>query len=113
MSWKNQASLETLKSATAAAITGTYSAVGTPLTAPAVVVSFKNGTNGDVLISTDGTNDKVYLGANSFTIYDIRTNAPQNADYFFAEGTQFYAKDGTTPATTGTLYIEAVIVTGV
>lgn len=113
MSTKNQASFEILKSTTPASIGASYAAVGSPLSSPAVVVTFKNHTNGDVLISTDGTNDMLALAANSFNVYDIRTNAPVNCDLEFAQGTQFYIKDGTTPSTTGAFYIEAVIITQV
>ncbi len=113
MSWKNQASFETLKSATAGAIGASYTALGSALSKPAVVVTFKNATNGDVVVSTDGSTDMLYFLANSFGVYDIRTNAPLNSDYKFAEGTQFYVKDGTTVATTGTFYMEAVLITAV
>lgn len=113
MSTENQASFETLKSLAHTSIGASYAAIGTPLSSPAVVVTFKNQTNGDVLVSTDGTLDKLVLPANSFTIYDIRTNAPVNSNFMFAQGTQFYIKDGTSAPSSGTFYIEAVIITQV
>lgn len=111
MSTKNQAKFEVLKSTTS--IGASYATIGTPLSAPAVLLTFKNATDGDVLVSTDGTNDMLALPANSFNVFDVRTNATINTDLVFAEGTQFYVKDGTTPSTTGTFYIEAVIITQV
>lgn len=113
MSTKNRASFETLKSAAHTAIGASYATLGTALSAPAVVLTFKNQTNGDVLVSTDGTNDKLIFPANSFGVYDIRTNSPVNTDLMFAEGTQFYVKDGSSAPASGTFYLEAVIITQV
>ena len=52
----------------------------------------------------------LFLPANSFNVFDIRTNSPTYNDLMFKEGTQFYVKDGTTASSTGAFYIEAVIV---
>lgn len=108
--YKNAATFDTLRSALPAAISGSYSAIGIALPSPAVCLCFKNATNGDVIVSTDGTNDMLFLPANSFNVFDIRTNSPTYNDLMFKEGTQFYVKDGTTASSTGAFYIEAVIV---
>lgn len=107
--YRNAAKFDTLRSATTAQIGATYAAVGAALTTPAVLLTFKNQTNGDVVISTDGVNDMLYIPSNSFNVFDVRTNAPTQSDYMFKEGTIFYAKDGTTLGTTGKFYIEAVV----
>lgn len=109
--YNSRAKWDTIRSATAAAITGSYGTIGAVLSTPAVVVCFKNATNGEVLVSIDGTNDHIYMAANSFTIYDVRTNAPEGDNYSFREGTQFYVKDGTTASTTGTFYLEVLSLT--
>lgn len=111
MSYLNRAKFEILKSAGTASIGASYATIGAPLTEPAVVITFKNQTNGDVVVSTDGTNDYLTFPANSYGVYDIRTNAPLTSDFMFPKGTQFYVKDGTTASTTGTFYIEAIIIT--
>lgn len=111
--FKYQASFDALRSAVPSAIGATYATIGTALPSEAVVLTFKNQTNGDVLVSTDGSTDNLALPANSFTVYDIRTNAPNNTDFMFRKGTQFFVKDGTTASTTGTFFIEAIIVTSV
>lgn len=108
--YRNSAKFDTLRSAGFAAIGANYAAVGSALPSPAVCLTFKNATNGDVYISTDGVNNMLFLPANSFNVYDIRTNSPTYNDFMFAEGTKFYAKDGPTVATAGSFYIEAVIV---
>lgn len=106
-----QAKFDTLRSAAHTSIGASYATIGSALPSEAVILTFKNQTNGDVLVSTDGTNDMLTLPANSFNVYDIRANAPNNSDFLFRKGTQFYVKDGTTAAASGTFYIEAVIVT--
>jgi hypothetical protein len=108
--YKNAATFDTLRSASSAAIGANYAAVGSALPSPAVVLTFKNATNGDVYISTNGVDNMLYLPANSFNVFDVRTNSPTYNDLMFKEGTVFYAKDGPTASTLGTFYIEAVIV---
>lgn len=110
MSTKNRAIFEPLKSAAHTAIGASYAALGTPLSAPAVVLSFKNQTNGDVLVSTDGTNDMLIIPSNSFNIFDVRTNSPINTDLMFAQGTQFYVKDGTSAPSAGSFYMESIVI---
>lgn len=111
--FKNAASFDTLRSISAATLGASYAVVGAVLPSNAVCIAFKNITDGDVIVSTDSGNatGMLVFPANSFTVYDIRTNAPQNTDLLFPKGTQFWAKDGTTPSTTGSLYIEVVLVT--
>lgn len=109
--FKYGASFDTLRSAGVASIGATYAAIGAVLPSEAVVLTFKNQTNGDVLVSTNGSTDNLIFPANSYGVYDIRTNAPMNTDFMFRKGTQFFVKDGSTVASSGTFYIEAVIVT--
>lgn len=107
--YKNAAQFDALRSVTPAAIGATYTACGNPLPSPAVLLSFKNQTNGDVVISTDGVTDMLYIPSNSFNIFDVRTNSPTYNDLMFKEGTVFYVKDGSTVGTTGNFYIEVVL----
>ena len=110
MGLSNAAQFDTIRSAGVASIGAAYATIGAALTAPAVILTFKNNTNGDVFVSTDGTNNHLLLPSNSFNVFDIRTNAMNLLDYVFAVGTQFYVKDGPTVATSGTFYIEVVSV---
>lgn len=109
MAYVDRAEFDTIRSAATGAIGATYATIGTALTSSATVVCFKNNTNGDVVVSTDGVNDKLFFTANSYAVWDIRTNSMTNNDYLFPKGTQFYVKDGTTASTTGTFYIEVLI----
>lgn len=106
MVYFNRATFAPLKTTTPASIGATYAAIGTVLANPAVVLTFINNTNGDVVVSADGTNDHLKLSASTFRVFDIRTNSAELLNYMFAKGTQFYVKDGTTPSTTGDFTIE-------
>jgi hypothetical protein len=108
--YQDQAFFDTLRSLGTAGIGATYAAIGTPLGFRAVAITFKNLTNGDVVLSDDGSNDKMFFAANSYNVWDVRTNAPNTNDLMYPSGTQFYLKDGPTPSTTGTFYIEILVV---
>lgn len=108
MSYSNAAVFDTLRSENV--IGATYTALGTAFTNRPVIVTFKNNTNGDVVISDDGVNDKLIFPAGSYTVYDVRTNSPQDTDLTLPVRLQFYVKDGPNPSTTGTFYLEAIII---
>lgn len=96
-------------------ISGTYATIGTALAFNFRAFRVINATNGDVFVSTDGTNNKLFLPANSFVLYDLAANAPNvhNTDGFvFAAGTQFYVKQSTAPSS-GAVYIEGIYAVGV
>lgn len=106
MAYSNKAIFEELRSGTI--FGAAYAAFGSPYTNRVVVVTFKNNTDGDVVVSTDGVTDHKYFPAGSYEVVDVRTNAPNDTDLSLPIGLQFYVKDGVTPSTTGTFYIEAV-----
>lgn len=110
MSYDNKAYFDTLRSAAVGSIGASYAAIGAAFTDRPVVLTFKNNTNGEVVVSSDGVNDNLIFPAGSYTVYDVRTNAPNATDLTFPIGTQFYVKDGGTVATTGTFYIEAIVI---
>ncbi len=74
-----------------------------------------NNTDGDMLISFDGTTDNLFVPGYGFTLYDLSTNAPniQDSDSFVMQiGTQFYIKYNTAP-TTGDVWVEGLYAQGV
>lgn len=111
MVYKNEASFATLLSTTPASIGASYAAIGTPTANPAIAISFVNNTNGDVLVSQDGTNDNVSLAAGASRTYNVTSNSPSPTTAFIPKGTQYFVKDGTTAGTTGTFIIEILQVT--
>lgn len=109
MSYSNKAQFDTLRSHSAAP-GATYVALGSAFAYRAVCVTIKNATNGDVLVTTNSAEDELVFPAGSYSVYDIRTNAPKDTDLTFPIGLQFYCKDGATPSTTGSIYVEAVVI---
>lgn len=103
--------LDTLRTLGFAGISGTYAAVGTPLTVEARIISITNNTAGDMIFSTDSTNatGQLFLHAGSFKLFDLTSNLVPGKDdnFVLPKGTQFYVKQLTAP-TSGAVYIEAV-----
>jgi hypothetical protein len=110
--------MDALRSKAFASITGSYTTLGTALTANWRVFKITNNTNGDMLISLDGTTDNLFIPQSSFTLYDLSTNAAnvQDSDGFVMKiGSQFYVKYSTAPTgpVGGAVYVEGLFTTGV
>lgn len=84
---------EGLKSLDTATLSGSYVPIGTPLQNAASILKIVNNSNVDLLISTDGTNDKDIVPSGTFTLYDAGTNKGSALAFMaFPKGTQFSAK---------------------
>lgn len=95
-------------------ISGSYATVGTALTHLWREFKITNNTDGDMLVSFDGTTDNLFVPAGSFTLYDLSTNAPNinNIDKLvLGIGTQFYVKQSTAPSK-GAVWIEGLYAKG-
>ena len=69
------------------------SAASPALDHPARMILFQNFTNGDLMISDDGVNDKFPIASGSFILYDFTANASGlNGGWYYAEGTRFFAR---------------------
>ena len=110
MGFKNAAKFDTLRSVAFGSITTSYVIVGAELPSCAVCVAFTNNTNGIIYVSTDGINDMLAIPGFTGKVFDIRTNAPVKSNTLYPEGTQFYAKEGTTTPSSGNFYIEVLTV---
>lgn len=92
-------------------ISGSYAAVGTPLTVNARMICFTNKTAGDMIFSTNNTDvaGQILVPAGSFKLYDLTANLVPGKDdsFVLAIGTQFYVKQATAPVS-GAVYIELV-----
>lgn len=91
-------------------ITGSYGAVGTPLTNNWRIIKVTNTMNADAFISVDGSTAAMVIPAGSFVLYDFGTNEPggigTNDNMVVAKGTQFYVS--ASGQTSGNVYIEGV-----
>lgn len=110
-----QVRFDALRSKAFGVITNAYTTIGSPLAKNWRMFRITNNTNGDMLISADGTTDNLFIPAGGFVLYDLATNAVnvQDSDWFVMQiGTQFYVKYSSAP-TAGTVYIEGLYSTGV
>jgi len=101
-------SFDAIRSLGEASIGATYSAIGTALTHNCRLICFSNNTDGDMFISDDGVNDKLFIPAGGFKLFDLSTNKWQPAPvWVFQLGTQFYIRYNTVPSK-GSVYIECL-----
>ncbi|SRR5260221_1111409 len=110
MTYTNHAAFGEIIAVAAASISGvSYQAAGSPFSTPVICITFKNDTDGDIFVSTDGVTDMLNFPPNSFGVYDLRTNAPFHSDYMLPEGTQLYLVAGDDSPTSGNFFVEMVI----
>jgi hypothetical protein len=93
---------ETLRSISAAALTGGYDLIGTPLQYPSYICKMVNDSTATVTVSIDGSTDIDVCPAESFWLYDEGKGSPYATQPALPAGTQFFVK-GT--ASTGTIYL--------
>lgn len=107
----SRAHFDSLRTLAAAGISGTYAAVGTPLTTQVRAFCITNNTQGDLIFSLDNTNanGNMFVAAGSYKLYDVQANMnPQFDDkYVLAIGEQFYVKQNTAPVD-GDVWIECL-----
>lgn len=106
---------DTLRTVAFGSITNSYAVLGSALTKNFRVLRIVNNTNGDMFLSTDGTNNQIFVPAGSFVLYDLSTNSQniaQSDGLSLKIGTQFYVKYSTAP-TSGAIYIEGIYTMGV
>lgn len=106
---------DTIRSKAFGSITAAYTVLGSALTVPWRMMRIVNNTNGDLFISDDGTNDKIFIPAGGFVLYDLNANELGNDDsrwFVLAAGTQLYVKYSSAPSS-GSVYAEGVYSMGV
>lgn len=95
-------------------MTAGYTALGSPLENSVRIIKLLNTTTVDLVVSTDGVNDMIYLPAESFVLYDVSANVQPikvSDNLRFAKGTQFYVKYVSAPAA-GSVVLEALYAQG-
>ncbi|MDE1970951.1 MAG: hypothetical protein KGI50_05245 [Patescibacteria group bacterium] len=108
----NAATFDTLRSVAFGSLTTSYAILGSELSNPAVLIGFKNATDGTVLISFDGINDNLVLPPQSMAVYDLRTNAPGRegaCDYLFPKSAAILVKYTGTAPSLGSFYAEVLL----
>lgn len=67
------------------------------------IVKFVNNTDGDMIISFDGTTENEFVPAGGFVLYDLTSNRAVDDEFVMQIGTQIYVKQSTVP-TKGDVY---------
>lgn len=105
VSYSRQLLYETLRSVNSAAFTGVYVTIGGPLLHPCSIIKLVNNSTVLVTVSEDGINDMDVAPGNSFYLYDITSDSPQESGSIYKkEGTQYYVKGS---VGTGLVYLVA------
>jgi hypothetical protein len=89
-------------------ISGTYAAVGTPMTDHVRILSLNNGCDEDLYVSLDGVNDHFRLPKNSFALLDLSSNKIREDGLFLSIGTQIYVKEVSASVSTGAFWLTVV-----
>lgn len=99
------ASPDALRSIDSATFTGSYQALGTPLTRPIRLAKFVNNSTVVVTVSWNGSTDQDVYPTLSGTVFDFVANEVKDSGWFIPTGTQFYVKGA---AGTGSFYLVAL-----
>ena len=112
MAYGTRAEIDAVRELAFGSISGSFTAVGTPLTQHARVVIFTNSSNAEIYISTDGTTNNLRLASNSFKLIDFSTNKIRDDGLFVSIGTQFYTKQVSGAPSSGAVWIEVIYAAG-
>jgi|ERR1700679_1244198 len=86
-----------------ATFTGSYQALGSPITHAGTIIKIVNNSTVAVDVSVDGVNDHDIVPGMSFTLYDYTANSPFTDDPSYRKlGTQYYVKGS---SGTGSVYL--------
>jgi hypothetical protein len=101
-------SIDTIRTVGEASIGATYAAVGSAFTHGVRLICFTNNTDGDMFFSDDGVNDKLFVAAGSFKLFDLNTNRTNQQQFWvFPPNTQFYVRYSSMPSK-GSVYLECL-----
>ena len=112
MAFGTKATFEAVREVAFGGIGANYTALGTAITDHARLIRIVNGTNDEVYISLDGSNDHIRMAANSFYIIDLASNKVRDDGMFLALGTTFYQKKVSGAPSSGSLWIEVLYAAG-
>lgn len=94
---------ETIRTLAHGSISGSYAFVGAAYAHPIQKVLITNNTNGDLIFSTDGSTDMIFVAQASYQLYDLTTDG----GLALPIGTRFSVKQVTAPSA-GSVYITAI-----
>jgi len=112
MAFGTKAQFDAVRELAFGGISGTYAVVGSPLTDHARIVRIVNSTNAEIYISINGVTNHIRMAVGSFVLFDFSTNRIQDDGLFLSVGVQFWAKQVTGAATSGSVWVEVVSAIG-
>lgn len=98
---------ETLRSRDSTTFTGSFQTLGTPLNYACCLVKIVNNSNVLATISWDGLTSHDIVPANSFTLYDVCSDAGAQRGLYVPQGTQFYVSGAAGGTNAGLIYLVA------
>lgn len=104
------ARFDALRSLGFAGISAVYATLGPAATKNFLAFRVINNTDGDLIISFNGTTDNLFLPAFSFVLYDIAANAAPigvHDSLALPQKVQVYVRESTAP-TVGAVYFEGL-----
>lgn len=100
---------ETLRSLGFASLSGSFTAIGTALEFPSRIIKITNNTDVDLIVSTDGTNDHIFIPTRTASLYDFASNRSNlSGSLDVPQAQRFFAKDNGSAASSGAIYVESV-----
>lgn len=89
-------------------VSGSYVAVGTPLSDHVRIIDFNNGMDQQLYISFDGTTDHLRIASISFKLFDLSANKIRDDGLFLPVGTQIYVKEVSASVSSGSFWVEVM-----
>lgn len=100
---------ENLRSLAFGSIGASYTQVGAVFANPILILKIYNGTNEDVFLSDDGTNDKDIIPQGVTFQIDISSNKVNNIGLFQKAGSALFIKEGPDGApASGSVFVTAL-----
>lgn len=100
---------ENLRSLGFASISGVYAGVGTPINNPGRVAKMHNTTDVNLFVSTNGIDNKDFIPAGGFWLYDFTANKSfEGAPLEVPAYTRFYVKQESGAPTSGNVYLTII-----
>ncbi len=112
MAYGTRVTFDAVRELAFGSVSGTFTAVGTPLGDFVRLIDFNNGMDQDLYISFDGVTDHLRMSMNSFKLFDISANKIRDDGLFLAIGTQIYVREVSASVASGDFWLEVMYADG-
>lgn len=108
MAYGTRVAFEAVRELAFGSISGTYAAVGSPLTDNTRLIVMNSSCDQDIYVSLDGSTNHFRLPKNSFKLLDLSANKVRDDGLFISSGTQIYVKIVSASVTEGSFWVEVM-----